>query len=453
MSPPWAGLAHVPLVDRAMESVLFCRPAGDVTAAGFLADVQRVAAALPDGAAAVNLCRDRYAFVVAFAACLLRGHVGLLTSDCRPARLRDLHARFDGLYVVADWVVADWVVADGVVADGVVAGPHHDIGALPGIGVGPNPAIPAGQVAAVVFTSGSTGEPVGHRKTWGELAGRSWDAGQQFGLTDDAPAAIAGTVPPNHMYGFETTVLLPLHAPASSWCGPAFYPSDVADALATLAEPRMLVTTPHQIRTLLRADMTWPAVAAIVSATAPLDPAQARAAEARWGTPVHEIFGATEVGSIASRRTTDGDAWTLYPRTRMDMAAGTAWVETGGNRTALDDHVELLGSRQFRLLGRPSDLVKLAGRRASLAGLNHALNQIDGVLDGVFVVPPDLGKRAGARMLAFAVAPGFAPDELLAALRARIDPVFLPRRVVVVDRLPRNDVGKLSRSALIALAS
>ncbi len=438
MSPNCDAAVRVPLVDRAMESVLFRRPTGDVTAAGFLADVQRVAAALPEGTAAVNLCRDRYAFAVAFASCMVRGQVSLLTSDCRPSRLRDLHAKFDGLYILAD---------------GSVESPHHEIGALPGVGCGPNPAFPAEQVAAVVFTSGSTGEPVGHRKTWGALAGRSRDAGQQFGLTAIRPTAIAGTVPPNHMYGFETTVLLPFHAPASSWCGPAFYPSDVADALARLPEPRMLVTTLHQVRALLQANAAWPAMAAIVSATAPLDPAQARAAEARWQAPVHEIFGATEVGSIASRRTADGDAWTLYPRTRMDMTSGIAWVETDGDRTALDDHVELLGSRRFRLLGRPSDLVKLAGRRASLAGLNHALNQIDGVLDGVFVTPPDLGQRPGPRMLAFAVAPGCAPDDLLAALRARIDPVFLPRRIVIVHRLPRNDVGKLPRSALLALVS
>ncbi len=431
---PFNSAAHlrVRLVERDMGAVLFRRPSGDVTAAGFLADVQRVAAALPDGAAALNLCHDRYAFAVAFAACVARGQASLLTSDCRPARVRDLQARFDGLYVVGD---------------GSVDGPHHHVGALSGVGCGPNPVIPAGQVAAVVFTSGTSGEPVGHRKTWGSLAARSADAGRQFGLDAGRPTAIAGTVPPNHMYGFETTVLLPLHAPASSWCGPAFYPSDVADALAHLPAPRMLVTTPHQIRALLQADAAWPAMAAIVSATAPLDQALARMAEARWGTPVHEIFGATESGSIASRRTIAGDAWTLYPRTRMGMV----WVETDGDRTTLDDHVELLGDQRFRLLGRPTDLVKLAGRRASLAGLTHALNQLDGVLDGVFVAPPDLGQRPGARMLAFAVAPGCAPDDLLAALRARIDPVFLPRRIVMVDRLPRNEVGKLPRSALMAL--
>ena len=43
------------------------------------------------------------------------------------------------------------------------------------------------------------------------------------------------------------------------------------------------------------------------------------------------------------------------------------------------------------------------------------------------------------------------PADILAALRGRIDPPFLPRRVIRVDELPRNDVGKLTDQALGAL--
>jgi acyl-coenzyme A synthetase/AMP-(fatty) acid ligase len=49
------------------------------------------------------------------------------------------------------------------------------------------------------------------------------------------------------------------------------------------------------------------------------------------------------------------------------------------------------------------------------------------------------------------VAPERSPDAILADLRARIEAPFLPRRVVKVDRLPRNDVGKITRQALQAL--
>ena len=53
--------------------------------------------------------------------------------------------------------------------------------------------------------------------------------------------------------------------------------------------------------------------------------------------------------------------------------------------------------------------------------------------------------------LNFAVAPGRTPEGVLAALRERVDPVFLPRRVVLVERLPRDELGKLPRRALAAL--
>ena len=136
-----------------------------------------------------------------------------------------------------------------------------------------------------MFTSGSTGAPVPYPKRWGALVACSRAAaGHVF-----APGStVVGTVPPQHMYGFETTVLLPLHAPVASWCGAAFFPADIAAALATLAGagPPMLVTTPLQLRSLLDAGTLLPDLAAVVSATAPLSPALAAAAEAAWGAPV-----------------------------------------------------------------------------------------------------------------------------------------------------------------------
>ena len=74
-----------------------------------------------------------------------------------------------------------------------------------------------------------------------------------------------------------------------------------------------------------------------------------------------------------------------------------------------------------------------------------------GVEDGVFVAPDAGDHRAAARMMAYVVAPGAEAASILAALRGRIDPVFLPRRIVHVDRLPRNELGKLPVAALQAL--
>jgi acyl-coenzyme A synthetase/AMP-(fatty) acid ligase len=436
------------LIARGPEEVLFRAPTRAVTGAALLAAAHRLAAELPGGTHMLNLCQDRYAFTLALAAAMLRGQVSLLTSDRSAARLEQLAATFPGSYAVSDETKPGGPIPTHFVN---ALGPHDPAAQ-------PNPAIPAGQLAVLVFTSGSTGEPVAHRKSWGALAARSADAARRFRILRSAPASVVGTVPPQHMYGFETTVLLPLHAPASSWCGGAFYPSDMQAALEAVPPPRILVTTPLQIRALLQAAVRLPPLARVISATAPLSPEMAAQAERAWNTRVEEIFGATEVGSIASRRTVEGDVWTLYPRVRLlnpapgeDQRDDALVAGPHSEPYPLSDVIEALDGAHFRLLGRRADLIKLGGRRASLAGLNRILTSIDGVVDGLFVAPEDLDQRPTARLLAFVVAPERDPDDILAALRERIDAVFLPRRVVRVDALPRNEVGKLPDRALQGL--
>jgi acyl-coenzyme A synthetase/AMP-(fatty) acid ligase len=445
------------MVEAAASFRLACRMADDtvfrlsdrsIGAAVFLAMASRLADELPSGEHVVNLCQDRLHFTVALAAAVLRGQVSLLTSDRMPDRLCAMAERFPGLYSLSD--------------DPTLASPlrHRLIRLQPGsASAGPldNALIPASRIAAVVFTSGSTGEPVAHYKTWGALVERSIDAAACFGMTETRPASIVGMVPPHHMYGFETTVLLPLHAPASAWCGAAFYPEDVATALRAVPEPRVLVTTPLQIRALLHASVQLPPLARIISATAPLFAEVAAAAEQRWDTGVFEIFGATEVGSIAARRTVEGDVWTTYPRVSISRAApagAPAEALVSGpfaDPHELSDVLETLDAHHFRLLGRRADMIKLGGRRASLAELNRILTGIEGVLDGQFVAPDDLDRRPTARLLVFVVAPERSAADILTELRDRIDPPFLPRRVIQVEQLPRNDVGKLTDQALGAL--
>ncbi len=427
-------MSALPLVDRPDGATLFASRSGPITAAAFLADVHALAVRLPGDGAVVNLCRDRYAFTVAFAAALVRGRTSLLCGDA--SLLPQIAPDHPGCIAVTD--------------DQAVSAPMPLLLAHPtgqGRG-GPNPIIPADQLAAIVFTSGSTGLPTGHPKNWGALVARSRAAAERFNVEN---AAIVGTVPPGHMYGFEVTVLLPLHAACSSWCGPAFFPGDVQAALAASAAPRILVTTPLHLRALLQ-DMRPPPLHAIISATAPLDPALAADAEASWSAPVLEIFGATECGSIASRRTVEGDDWTLYPGLSLAAdPAGFSAAAEGMPPVPLADEFDVLDGGRFRLLGRRADMVKLGGRRASLLGLNRILTGLDGVVDGLFVVPDDLDRSSTARLHAVVVAPTRSATSILAELRDRMDPLFLPRRVIHVDALPRNEVGKLPRQAVLDL--
>jgi acyl-coenzyme A synthetase/AMP-(fatty) acid ligase len=430
--------AMLPLTSRRAAEVVFHRGAEPVTAGRFLAEAAALAARLPPEGPVLNFCADRYLALLGFAAALSRGQVTLLSADRSAPRLADIARLHGARYALSD-------------TDLGLPLPVLRPDARPGAAA-PNPLVPAGAVAAIAFTSGSTGEPRPHAKPWGALVAGARAAAQRFAVAPGT--SIVGTIPAQHMYGFETTLLLPLQGAGAGHAGPVFYPSDIAAALAALPAPRLLVTTPLQLRALLGTGVPLPPLAAVVSATAPLAAGLAAEAEAAFGAPVLEIYGATEAGSVASRRTLAGEVWQPYPGIAFDIGAMEAAVRVPGlpAPVPLSDVLEPMEGGRFRLAGRRGDMVKLAGKRASLAGLTRILAAVEGVEDGVFLTPEDIDSNPRARLAAVVVAPGLTPEAVVAALRAKVEPAFLPRPVVVVPALPRDAVGKVKRDDLARLA-
>ncbi|MFT4198962.1 MAG: AMP-binding protein [Pseudoxanthomonas sp.] len=416
-------------------------PDGVLPLARFHAQVRALAARLPAGRHVVNLCEDRYRFLVAFCAAALRGQVTLLPSSRAAGVVGDALAGHADSYALGD-VPPDeppprwWRLPE--VLDEVD---------------GPPPQVPAEAVVAVGFTSGSTGAPKAHPKT---MAAFRTSTAQNLGALADlwqgqVPSIVA-TVPPQHMYGMEMTVLMPLLAPVAVHAGRPLFPHDVARALAQAPAPRMLVTTPIHLRALVESALALPPLAAMVSATAPLPPELARAAEARFGGQLRETFGSTETCIFARRRTALESAWTPLPGVRVQPQPDGALVHAPHlpQPVALADLVEVEADGRFHLRGRQADLLELAGKRASLGELDRRLLAVPGVRDGALLqLEPDaLGVR---RIAALVVAPGLDEATLLAALRQAMDPVFLPRRIRFLDALPRNETGKLPRAQALAL--
>lgn len=444
------------LLQRPLEDILFWRPNQDmarITGAVFLRAAARVAASLPPASAYLNLCRDPCGAAIAVAAAMLRGNPCILATDHSESGIATLLERFPDAHPLLDGRDERCAhLAHATLADPL---PGDAWGAAPA-----NPMLPLDRVAVIGVTSGSTGRPVAHAKSWGALEQRSRAAAAVFGLRGGVQRPVVASVSPTHMYGMETMVLLPLHASTITWCGTSFFPGDAAANLAEAArmvlpvapEP-VFITTPLHLGALLEARTPLPPMHAVISATAPLDAGMAARAERLWQAPVLEIFGATEVGSIASRRTAQDEAWTLYPGVTLEMRDGVTEVSAeGARRTPLSDVLDIQPDGRFRLVARGSDIIKRGGRRASLAGLTRQLAALEGVRDAAFLMPePPPGRSATERPIAFAVAPGRDAAELLAGLRAAIEPAFLPRRIILLDRLPRNEMGKLPRDALLAL--
>jgi acyl-coenzyme A synthetase/AMP-(fatty) acid ligase len=193
----------------------------------------------------------------------------------------------------------------------------------------------------------------------------------------------------------------------------------------------------------------------IVSATAPLSVGLARQAEERTHAQLFEIYGCTEAGQVASRRTALSAEWHAFDGLRVTTQGDQASVAGGHveRATPLMDIIEPLGDgSRFLLHGRTADMVNIAGKRNSIGYLDHQLTAIPGVVDGAFFMPDEEDVDGVTRLIAFVVAPTLTAAQVLGELRQRIDAAFLPRPIVMLERLPRQLTGKLPREQLKALA-
>jgi acyl-coenzyme A synthetase/AMP-(fatty) acid ligase len=435
------------LADAGRDRIVAWRDGRCIRVAEFLDDIRKVARQLPAHGYAINLCEDRYAFNVAFCAVASKGQATLLPTSRATQAIAEVQSDHPDAYLVGDAKCC-------IELPGLVRMPE-----LGQASIGESASVPMiedAQIVAIGFTSGSTGLPKPNTKTWGNFRRSSANniaaIHAATGLSASQTTHVLATVPAQHMYGMEMSVLLPLFGNFAVHSGKAFFPADVAHSLAQMSEPRLLVTTPVHLRALMQSAVELPSITAFISATAPLTAELAEDVERRFSAPVIELFGSTETCVIAHRRTAKESDWNLYPEVNLTEQAEGTRVEAShlSHSTLLQDILELRPDRRFRLQGRNADLLEIAGKRASLADLTRRLHGLDGVLDAVvFQVDADPGSPV-RRIAALAVAPGRSEREILGDLRKLVDPVFLPRPLRLVDALPRNETGKLPRQALIS---
>ena len=437
-------MPQLPLVSHpSSDSIIAWRAEGAVTLRQFLAEVSQLAALFPASGHLLNMCSDRYRFSVGLAAAIVTGKVSLLPSTHTPETVRQIKVFAPDVFCLTDNDMCR--VELPLLRYPDMAPSLEEVLCVPQIDVS--------QRIAVVFTSGSTGIPQPHPKTWGALVSSVQAEAARLSLLNDTSHVLVGTVPPQHMYGFESTVLMGWQSGNAISHAQPFYPADICQALGAIPEPRVLVSSPVHLRALLDAKLALPEMALVVSATAPLPAQLAQDVEAHCHAPLLEIYGSTETGLIATRRPVQSEKWHLLPGIKL-ITDGDSTRACGGHietMIAMNDVLEPVSDEHFLLHGRMSDLVNIAGKRHSLASLNHLLNSIPGVVDGAFYMPDEIGHTHITRLVAFVEAPGMGAACLLAALREHIDPVFLPRPLLFVEKLPRNRTGKLPRALLQAL--
>jgi acyl-coenzyme A synthetase/AMP-(fatty) acid ligase len=415
--------SHFPITSRKPEEIIAFSGGCTITVDQFIGQAKSLSRRLPRHRYVFNLHSDRYEYLLGFCASLIAGQCTLMPPNRLPRTLEDLAGIYPDSYSLSDRDFAE--------KTGDCAGQANEI-----------PAIPADQLCAIAFTSGSTGLPSPNLKFWETLRTSSYGNAGILLKNISGRLNIVATVPPQHMWGLETSILLPLFANAAISDQTPFYPQDIAAALETLPEPRALVSSPVHLDILLKSGVKLARLERIFSATAPMTVELAQRLEQEYATRVLEIFGSSESGIFAGRHTAHETLWQLSDLFRLAINRDGVILEAGHlpEKVVLQDVIEMTGDRSFRWLGRQQDMLNIAGKRESLTNVNRRLLSIKGVSDGVVFKPENVGER----LAALVVAPELEASDVHDELKLVLDPVFLPRPIYMVPLLPRQETGKLA---------
>ena len=195
-------MSVLPLITHKSPEHIFAWSGGQSLSAGrFLSDVAELRERLPSSKHMLNVCHDRYHFAVGLAAAMTSGKVSLLLPMPTLAMRSHLLQFAPDAFCLTDH---DVCAIEFPQVKYLVSGKQPDLSDQSFT----IPQIDGEQLVAYVFTSGSTGSPVPHPKKWASLVRDTQAEAEACGLSDGQCYAVIGTVPPQHMYGFESTVLM-----------------------------------------------------------------------------------------------------------------------------------------------------------------------------------------------------------------------------------------------------
>ncbi|MCK9868091.1 acyl--CoA ligase [Nocardiopsis dassonvillei] len=306
-------------------------------------------------------------------------------------------------------------------------------------------------------TSGSTGDRVLWKRTRRQL----WDeAGMLADLVrEGAPEAVLTFAPPQHVYGALVSVLLPARLGLPVWFRPG-----IREPMPPTGPAHWLVASIPWTFSLMRPGSPWVGAArelTLVHSTAALPATARRFMEDFEGSArLVEVLGSTETGGVAHRRWSPGadePPWRLFDDVRFDESMGRGPGErrlalhgprvvrppgsADGAPVLMDDYVEVLGERRFRLVGRRDRLVKVNGYRIDL---RQAEDELQTVIDcSDLALLPRRDEVIGEHFdLLLVRGEDGAPDrEALERAVARL-PVR-PRRIRFVPGIERSENGKV----------
>jgi acyl-CoA synthetase (AMP-forming)/AMP-acid ligase II len=401
-----------------------------------IAQAQRVAALVGPASLVVVSCRHAQSFVPALLGAWTAGATVELLPNVQPGTLDRVDADREIAHVLHDDPALQTRSPKAIFIPTALQSPTS---ASPPLAAWP-------QVAVRMTTSGTTERPRYIEKTWAQLR----DEVDVLATTIPFARCVLSTVPLSHLYGLLWGVLLPLRFGARIVSHGALMPADIA-ATIERESVDLMVSTPAHLRAM--ADATMPRGLRVISSGAHLPGELQTRLGLEHGWHVTDVLGSTETGGIATRDQ-PMKPWTPLPRVTVSapdgvLAVSSPWCDA--SVIAHDDRVEVRPDGTFQYLGRASELVKIAGKRAHTHAIEAALRAIPGVDDVAVIVHAPAGREPRVAAAVVASGPLVTREQIAIAVRDQFDPVFAPRIVKLVPNIPRTDRGKVDADAVRTL--
>ena len=317
--------------------------------------------------------------------------------------------------------------------------------------------------ALILFTSGSTSQPVPIAKTFAQIEAELFALETQWGSAI-ADSNISSTVSHHHIYGMLFRLFWPLWSARPFVRRERDYWEELVKDTQTNA-PLVIVSSPAHLSRI--PPLNWPAntLKAVFCSGAPLGTDAAHAANAQLGHTITEVYGSTETGGIAWREQDKNSAWTCLPGVEINLAQDTSLLQVRSNHLAdhnwftSADQATLDDDGRFNLCGRADRIAKVGGKRISLSAIERLLEQQPGVAQVRVILLPERGDRLGAVVVLnndgnkLLVDQGKAAinQQLKQALENQVDRIAIPRYWRYVGELPQNRQGKTTLIELQAL--
>jgi len=326
--------------------------------------------------------------------------------------------------------------------------------------------------ALLKLTSGTTAAPRAIRFGSEQLLADCEQICETMGVSD--VDLNFGVIPISHSYGFSN-LLTPLIARGvplvlSQDRTPRAVLADIAKTGATVLPGMPLF---YQAFCEMKNIPPLPKLRVCISAGAPLPIATAKKFRDKFALPIHSFYGASECGGICYDREAKNEieGFVGSPMKDVDLEMIEPGAETSqvrvrsaavGNGYFPDVDEEKLGNgvfvpddllarhgSGFKIVGRISDVINVAGKKVNPAEIEERLLHFPGVRQAVaFGRPAGAGLRNEEVAACVVANIDLRENELMEFCRTALSGWQVPKRIFIVDSIPTNERGKISRREL-----